>query len=232
MRLPVHVEQRLFETSDAAARGLAQSVAHDLRQALAERPQASLLVSGGRSPIPFFQALSVEKLDWSKVVVSLADERWVTPSQPDSNGRLVEENLLRNAAAAAHWLPLKTADATPEDGIPAIERAMVALPLPVDVLVLGVGEDGHTASLFPCADETPLAMTSDRLVAAIHPRTAPHARVTFTLPILLQARSTFVAIAGQSKREVLERAVAAVPPLPSGEVLLASRGAVHVFWSP
>lgn len=232
LQLPGQVVQNLFADAATAAVELADAVALALRTALSERARASLLVSGGRSPIAFFQALSKEPLEWNRVVVSLADERWVGPTHADSNARLVAEHLLQNAAAAATWVPLKSDADTPEAGLDASEQALAVLPLPIDVLVLGVGDDGHTASLFPCADETPQALSAPRLLAAIHPRMAPHARITLTLPALLAARNTFVSIAGASKRQVLEQAVVAKPPLPSGLVLLHSQNPVQVFWSP
>lgn len=232
MKLPAAVQQHLYPDADTGAQALADAVAGRLREALAARPQASLMLSGGKSPIPFFQKLSRLKLDWSRVVVGMVDDRWVAPDHADSNERLLREHLLKNEAAGARLVPLKNAHAEPEQGVAEAEAAVAAIPRPFDALVLGVGDDGHTASLFPCADETPAAMVSTQLVAATRPQTAPHARITLTFPAILSARAIFVAINGDSKRAVIERAVAVQPPLPIGDVLLNSAAPVHVYWSP
>lgn len=232
LQLPDNVRQHLYPDAAAAAQGLADAVAQQLRAALAERPLASLMLSGGRSPIPFFQRLSRQALDWSRVCVGLVDDRWVDAEHPDSNERLLREHLLQNLAASAQLVPLKNAHREPEQGVAEAEAAVARIPRPFDVLVLGVGDDGHTASLFPCAEETPAAMVSPRLLAATRPQTAPHPRITLTFPALLQSRAIYVAVTGEAKRAVIERAVALTPPLPIGEVLLRSAAPVLVYWSP
>lgn len=232
MKLPAAVQQHLYPDTAAGAQALAEAVAGLLREALTARPLASLMLSGGKSPIPFFQKLSLQKLDWPRVVVGMVDDRWVAPEHADSNERLLREHLLKNEASGARLVPLKNAHAQPEQGVAEAGQAVAAIPRPFDALVLGVGDDGHTASLFPCADETPAAMVSTQLVAATRPQTAPHARMTLTFPAILNSRAIFVAINGESKRTVIERAVAVTPPLPIGEVLLHSTAPVHVYWSP
>lgn len=232
MKLPAAVQQHLYPDADSAAQALAVAVAALLREALAARPLASLMLSGGRSPIPFFRRLSLQTLDWSRVRVGMVDDRWVAPDHADSNERLLREHLLKDQAASAVLVPLKNAHAEPEQGVDEAEKAVAGIPRPFDALVLGVGDDGHTASLFPCADETPAAMVSRRLVAATRPQTAPHARITLTFPAILASQAIFVAINGESKRAVIERAVASRPPLPIGEVLLHSTAPIHVYWSP
>lgn len=233
LHLPASVEVHAYADAAAAAQALTDAVADGLRRALAERPQASLMLSGGRSPIPFLQCLSQLPLDWARVQVGLVDDRWVEPGHADSNERLLREHLLRHQAASAQLIPLKTAEPTPEQGLAQAEQRVAQMPLPFDVLVLGVGDDGHTASLFPCAAETPAAMQSSQLLAATHPQTAPHARITLTFPALMAARALFVAIGGVGKRDVVEHAVAEVPPLPIGAVLLQRTGdPVQLYWSP
>jgi 6-phosphogluconolactonase len=232
MKLPANVQQHLYPDAATDAQALAEAVAQLLRSALAERSLASLMLSGGKSPIPFFKQLSLLKLDWSRVVVGMVDDRWVDGSDADSNEKLLREYLLKNEAASARLVPLKNAHKEPEQGVDEAEKAVAEIPQPFDALVLGVGDDGHTASLFPSADETPAAMVSKRLVAATRPQTAPHARITLTFPTILNSRAIFVAINGASKRAVVEQAVVAEPPLPIGEVLLHSAAPVHLYWSP
>lgn len=226
LQLPDSVQQLLCEDAAALAAQMAQDVAARLRQALARQGQAGLRVSGGRSPIAFFQALSRELLDWSAVCIGLVDERWVPADHPDSNARLVREHLLQNHAAAARFVPLVNEAVTVEQGLAeasAIQRAQLR---DCEVLVLGMGEDGHTASLFPEASETAAAMRLDNpaWLAAVHPVQAPHARITLTLPALLSAQQLLLPIQGVSKRAVLERAAQATPEqLPVAAVLRSGR---------
>ena len=130
----------------------ATCVAELLRQGIAERNVASLAVSGGRSPIAFFDQLSRQILPWEKVSITLVDERWVPTSSEESNEHLVRQHLLRNAAASAQFVPLKTAATSPQLALAERETAINKMPWPLDAIVLGMGEDGHTASLFPGAE--------------------------------------------------------------------------------
>ncbi len=215
LALPAFVRQRLFDSDAAMARALAAAVADGLRAGLAGRGSASLAVSGGRSPIPFLEALSAEMLDWSRVVVTLVDERWVAPSSADSNEALVRRHLLRGSAAAACLVPLKTPAASPEAGVAAALALRAEMPRPFDAVVLGMGEDGHTASLFPdaagLADALDPAGTAE--LVCIHPPRAPHARITLSLAGVLATRRLFLQAGGAAKRAVLERAAREGEPL-------------------
>lgn len=201
-------QELVFPGPGLAAESLAGSVAEQLRAGLGERGCASLIVSGGKSPIPFFKALSTQALDWSRVVISLADERWVEPDSPDSNERLVREHLLVAAAGGARFVPLKNAAASPQAGLAAARTAYGRLPRPFDVVVLGMGEDGHTASLFPGWPGLAAALdpaNADRLVA-VDPPSAAHARLSFTMSALLEARRLYLQIEGEQKQRVYTRA--------------------------
>lgn len=215
LALPAFVRQHVFDSDAAMASALAAAVADGLRAGLAGRGGASLAVSGGRSPIPFLEALSAEMLDWSRVVVTLVDERWVAPSSADSNEALVRRHLLRGPAAAACLVPLKTPAASPEAGVAAALALRAEMPRPFDAVVLGMGEDGHTASLFP--DAAGLADALDPAGAAelvcIHPPRAPHARITLSLAGVLATRRLFLQAGGAAKRAVLERAAREGEPL-------------------
>ncbi|MBS0348115.1 MAG: 6-phosphogluconolactonase [Proteobacteria bacterium] len=234
LALPGFVRQRLFDTDAAMAPALAAAVADALRSGLAGRGCASLAVSGGRSPIPFLEALSAETLDWSRVTVTLVDERWVAPDSVDSNEALVRRHLLQGRAAAARFVPLKTPAATPEAGVAAALALRAELPQPFDAVVLGMGEDGHTASLFP--DTAGLAaaldMEGDAELACIHPPVAPHARITLTLAGLLATQRLFVQAGGAKKREVLERAAIQGDPLqlPVAAVLQQRKVVAELFF--
>ena len=149
LKLPAGVGLQVWGSAAEQARGLAAEVAGRLRSALAEQGQALLVVSGGRSPVAFLEALSEEPLDWSRITLSLADERWVPESHADSNAGLVRRHLLRGEAAKARFIGLYQPAASLEEAAELADHHLHELPLPIDVLVLGMGDDGHTASLFP-----------------------------------------------------------------------------------
>ena len=200
------------EHPNATPAALAEHIANALRSAIAARGQASLAVSGGKSPIPLFEALREQDLDWSKVSVVLVDERVVPRDHADSNTALVARHLLQGRAAAARFLLFfrelaptfnaEVLDALVRDA----EERIRSLPWPLDVAVLGMGEDGHTASLFPGAPGYARAIATDQRLAWVVPDTAPHARISFTLSALLAARELVLSITGESKLAVYRRA--------------------------
>lgn len=212
---------------------LTQHVARHLKEDLARQDQATLVVSGGRSPVPLFQALSVQPLVWSRVVVTLADERWVPPDHPDSNEALVRTHLLQNRAATAQFLPLWNGEDTPEAGAPAVGEALEALPRPFSTVVLGMGEDGHIASLFPDASELGTGLTTGAPVLAVRPGKAPHPRLSLSLQALLGTRDLVLMISGAAKRERLEEALGEGPEeaLPVRAILRQTAVPVTVFWA-
>jgi 6-phosphogluconolactonase len=224
-----------FADSAALAASLADSIAANLRIALVEHGRASLVVSGGRTPAPFQMALSGHELDWSKVWVTLADERWVDADHADSNEALVRRHLLRDRAVHARLVGLKNAAATPFQGEAECESSLLALPRPFDVVVLGMGDDGHTASLFPQAPQLAKAldMDSGRLCIGVDPVTAPYARMSLTLPALLASRRIAILFHGAAKYDVYRRALQAGPveALPIRSVLHQHKVPVDVYWS-
>lgn len=200
------------EHPNATPAALAEHIANALRAAIAARGQASLAVSGGKSPIPMFEALCEQDLDWAKVTVVLVDERVVPRDHADSNTALVARHLLQGRASAARFVPFfrelapkfnaEVLDALVRDA----EERIASLPWPLDVAVLGMGEDAHTASLFPAAPGYARAIATDQRLAWVVPDTAPHARISFTLSALLAARELVLSIAGENKLAVYRRA--------------------------
>lgn len=215
----------LHHAPDAAllAKTLADFVAHRLRVGLADRGQALLVISGGSTPVPFFEALAQCELDWSRVTITLADERWVPPDHADSNARLVKAHLLQGRATSAIWVPLFNDAATPQLGQAAVEQTLAVLGWPADVVVLGMGGDGHTASLFPYAPELSVALASvagqpgrepgPRCMAVAAPAlpNVPVARLTLTAQALLDTRCMVLHITGAAKWALLQDALQSGP---------------------
>jgi len=205
---PVGVVARSHDNSQHLAQALAENVAGALRAAIDSHGQATLVVSGGRSPIAFFKALAQQPLPWAKVLVSLADERWVPVSHEDSNEALVRRHLLQGPAAEARLLGLYHSAGSLEEAAKLSEQALADLPS-IDVLILGMGTDGHTASLFPNSPNLDEAMDRDgsrRCLPMLAP-SVPHQRLTLTLPVLKAARLQILSIEGQGKLEVLAQAM-------------------------
>ena len=225
-----------FENGADLAQALAEAVAADLRAAIATRGTALLAVSGGRTPVHFFEKLALTPLDWGRVVVTLVDERWVGAEDERSNARLVRANLLQGAAAAAKFVPLfEPGCARPEDAIATVATRITLLDLPFDALVLGMGDDGHTASFFPGGDR--LADAIDPHTAAlVLPMNAPAAgepRITLTLPAIVGSRRLYVHIEGANKRRVFfdaAHATAGDVHLPISAVL--QHAPTNVYWCP
>lgn len=222
-----------FDDGQALAKALSASIAHKLREAIHARGEAVIAVSGGSTPKRLFEALSNEALDWSHVTVTLVDERWVPDTDERSNARMVESMLLQHKAADAEFMPLYLEAPTPEAGIGEVRTRVAALKQPFDVIVLGMGPDGHTASFFPGGDRLREALDTSNTVSVL-PMRAPGAgepRITFTLPVLLKARTLYLHIQGEDKREVLQRAEQPQSDLPIASVLRASRP-LEIYWCP
>lgn len=193
-----------WPSREAAAEGLADAVQENLFTAFVAAESASLAVAGGTTPGPMFKALSMRAMEWDRVTVTVTDERLVPEDSARSNARLVRETLLQNAAEAATFVPLAPGGAAPgPDGPPGL-----AAMLPLDCVVLGMGEDMHTASLFPGALSLHDALADDAPpVMAIEAPGAPEPRVTLTAPALTGARAIHVLIFGAGKRAALDAAL-------------------------
>lgn len=216
-----------YPTPDALADAAAGAISGLLAEAIGLRSRASLVGTGGRSPGAVYDRLARGGPDWSRVNVTLSDERCVSPDDPASNQKLVRERLLAGPGAKAHLLPLW----------PTPDPAALAALRPFDVVMLGMGEDGHIASLIPGDPGLEDAMTT---ADATRPVPAglgkpPVPRITLTLSALLDARAIFLLVAGETKRGVVQRALAG-EDLPVGRLIAQAKTAPNVrfriFWTP
>jgi len=205
----------MYQLNDFAQRAdldnvLAIKVADLLSEAITQKGSASIAVSGGSTPKGFFTALSNKDIDWQKVTITLADERWVEFDSKDSNTRLVHENLLKNKASSANFFHLRKENEFNQATINSLNIDAKNTLLPLDVVILGMGEDGHTASLFPCSEQilTALAIDNNDVLMKVVPQTAPHERITFTYAHLVKSKNIILHVCGDSKKVVLEKALA------------------------
>ena len=235
------ITEHFFDDSNTLIEALGAECETILRSATATAESAALLVSGGRTPIPLFRKLSEADLDWAKVSVALVDERWVDMDSPASNEALVRNNLLQNKASAANFIAMKSSDKTALLAQPGCERAYQQLSRPYAFALLGMGPDGHIASLFPAAEglDSALDASATNLCAAITARQSAVTgefteRMSLTLAALLQSRQLHLWITGEEKLAVYRSALAQPDQalMPVSAILHQDRIPVEVYWSP
>lgn len=202
-----------FNDTNALNHNFASRLSAILQQAISERGAAYLVVSGGKTPQALFSTLSQTDLGWDKVTVLLADDRWLDDSQPDSNERLVKATLLQHYARAARFISLYANTPSAFDGVAQVLPRISALPT-FDAVILGMGEDGHTASLFPCSAQISAGLADSAPdVLAVKPATAPYERISLSKARLLNSRNIFLHLVGGNKHQVLQQALASTDEL-------------------
>ncbi|WP_353190592.1 6-phosphogluconolactonase [Pandoraea pnomenusa] len=222
------IHWRIFPTREAQAQALANAVVAGLGEALTIRPRALLAVSGGTSPRAFLTQLARLPVAWRDIDITLVDDRWLPPDHEESNARLVTETLMPGATGA-HWLPLvdthtnaalqvRTLNDTWTHGVP-------------QVCVLGMGEDGHTASLFADAPQWREAITTHDKFVLVQPQRAPHLRVSWSLAALGACERLLLQIQGPAKRAVLEAAQTDVQDNAISRLIHREGVNIDVFWS-
>jgi 6-phosphogluconolactonase len=223
-----------FTGRQELAAALAGQVADRLAQAITQRGTALLAVSGGTTPARFFAELSRIAIAWDKVTVTLVDERFVPASSPRSNAGLVASNLLQNAAKTARFLPLYHKAVSIEAAAASDDAALQSLPWPLDVVILGMGGDGHTASFFPDADDLAVLLdpSSRRIVLPVHAASAGEPRLTLSLARIIDAGFIALHIEGEDKRAAFKAAMQPGKQKPIRAVFDAAQRPVEVFWAP
>jgi len=218
-----------FSSTAELDRALALHLAQRLTEDIARYGDASLAVSGGRTPSGMFAHLSRCDLDWSRVWLTLVDERCVPVDSPDSNERLLHENLLQSRAAHARFISMASAN---RDGVAVLNSQIASMPKPFSAVVLGMGNDGHTASWFPGATNLAALLDPDNpaQVMETEPPTAPHRRMTLTLAAVLQSREIIVHITGPEKKAVIEQAADRDSPVAA--VLAQRETPASIWWAP
>lgn len=224
-----------YPNSQLLIEDLTAHIVKELQQAINNKGHASIAVSGGKTPIPLFKLLSQQDLDWHNVFITLVDDRWVDDTDDASNEKLVLTYLLQNKAKLANFVGLKNSCDNPFDGAEITDKILNKIPMPFDVLILGMGEDGHTASLFPGAANlmAGLDMKSGRKVVGMTPLTAQLDRITLTLPTILDSQNIYLHLVGESKMQVLEQAEKGddINQMPIRAILQQNKVNVIGFWT-
>lgn len=231
---------REFADADAMADALATAIAGEITHAV-ERSGAALFgASGGSTPFPTYARLAAMPLPWTSLKVVIVDERWVPPGDPDHNETRIRATLLATAGDKARCLGLWSEAPTVQAAAALADARVAQLARPLDVVLLGMGLDGHIASLFASGDNYAQATDPDcpyhvmAMTPAAGAASPAHARLTLTLPVLLHSRRLFLALTGIDKRALLQRAIADgdMTQLPVAALFTAAHPAVDIFWSP
>ena len=233
MRAPI---EHVSPDRTALEAGLVKAIEATLLAAIAARGVACIALSGGTTPIGVYKALSQRDLPWSQVQLTLTDERWVDAKDPASNEAMLRANLLQGPAAKARFTGFKTPADTPNQAEVQIDAALATLAQPFDLVLLGMGEDAHTASLFPGGEglEAAMDLNGTSKVRAVQPAGGGVARLSLSLPALVSARRIALLITGPKKWTVYQEACQVGPVLaaPIRGVMHQAPVPTEVFWAP
>jgi len=226
--------ENFFETREQASTAAADRMADALSRRLDSQPEASLIVSGGSTPRACLEELSSAPLDWQRTHVLLSDERWVPPDDPDSNEQMIRRTLLQNRAAHADFLSVYDSSTDAATRCETLDADIRAKPIPFSTALIGMGEDGHFASLFPDFDglDAGLNVDSADLCLPVITAASPHPRITLTLAAISRSDEIVLLIFGDAKRAVYEQAKASPDAYPVSRLLLQKRAPVIVYWAP
>ena len=228
-------EETFFPDRKRLFMGLCQDFQDRLTEIIRKRRKASLALAGGTTPGPLYESLSNVPIAWEKVSITVTDERWVSQEDPASNEYLIRDLLMRRRAAGATFVPFKTNHAKASGGAATAEKRLSPI-MPFDIVLIGMGPDGHIASLIPGAEGYAAAadQAGTKKIAGIH---APGAagspeRMTLTIPGILSSRRIVLLIMGQDKLNVYNEAKAGDGNSPLRDLLTQRKVPVHAFWAP
>lgn len=229
----ITLDEYLFSTKEQLDSALANHIADLLEAAVTEKSTVVLVLSGGNTPKGMLNQLCRKEIPWEKVTVLLADERWVDPDNDRSNEKMIRQQFLQEAAARANFSGFYQPDMIVGDAPAYLENRLRGLEQPVDVTVLGMGEDGHTASLFPCAGNIEeLIGVEDQLKTVwVRPQTAPDDRISLSFPVLKKSKNICVHFTGELKKEIFQKMISDETRAPLGRLLGANEGRKAIFWA-
>ena len=222
-----------FSSRGSLDQTLCDDICTALSAAIAERGEASLVLPGGSTPRGLLSLLAISELDWSRITVILSDERWLPADHLDSNERQLRGLLLDAGAQQARFLPLRSEVSSVDAGAEVADAELSGIPR-FDCVVLGMGTDGHTASLFPDSPQLNdgLALNGHHSCIAVHTPSSPYDRLTLTLPRLLKCEQLILHICGDDKRSVLSEALFSDNPPPVESLFGAGNCRRAVYWAP
>lgn len=224
---------KIFDSRESASSALADHIAAVLESAVTQRGNASIVVCGGTSPLATFRFLRQKKLPWHNIAIVPSDERLVPVDHPDSNEGMIRRELMQDEAAVAQFVSLATAGTRNKQQLSGLNAQLNSLVKPIDVVVLGMGHDGHTASLFPNSVNISIALSSDDACVIQHPPHLDDARLSLTPRLLLAAREIVLLFFGDDKRAIYEQAIDAGPveELPIRFVLHQEQVSIRRYWA-
>ncbi|WP_444995773.1 6-phosphogluconolactonase [Aliikangiella sp. IMCC44359] len=232
--------ERFFSSQDELHHSLFANTHYQLEKAIQTRGKATFMVSGGSTPLPLYRSLSKAPLAWHKIDVGLVDERWVSPLDAKSNEKSIRQNLIVNNAANANFITMKTDATTADIAQLEVNQEYKKLDSPYDVTILGMGKDGHIASLFPNADGLKNALNNTNLLCcAIKAKQSEVTgeqteRMSLTLNALKNSRLIKLIITGKEKLEVYQKAFSGNDhaSLPIRSIIQQTSTPVVVYWAP
>jgi 6-phosphogluconolactonase len=230
------LDEHIFDDSEVMLDSLADFVAQQLTHALMQQSTANMVVSGGSTPKPLYTRLQRKDEDWSKVTITLSDERWVSPTDPQSNQKMIQETLLMGLAGRAALVPLLTSHEEPARAEAVVAQRLNTLSKPYNLTLLGMGTDGHIASLFPDSPEIEAGFESTQPCIGVYPKKTETPRMSLTLQELLNSQRIVLLITGQDKWDVYQKALSDLDgdalSLPVRALLAQKRVPVQIFWAP
>ena len=231
--LPSHVDWYGSNNAESLDIDLSLRIGQLLTQSIIENGCASIAVSGGRSPIGLFEELSKLNLDWSKVELTLVDERWVDAKHEDSNELLLRKHLIKNKATQIKFFPIKSSAKSVKEEQILYEQVLQQIKLPFDVIVLGMGDDGHTASLFPCCKELSQAMDPNNQQKCIvtKPKNAPYERISLTFSTISKVKNLILQMRGSSKLRTFELAMT-LKDAKKMPIYAFTEQPLEIYWCP